>query len=666
MGNPAKDFLVDKGNVSFNPDYVDLTWFLSNPSLSTGRISNKNQLFLWDSATEEAASFNCSFKFSIVPMEGVSPADGLAFFLFDPNVSDTTQASKGGGLGLPATTNNTIAAGVVAVEFDTFRNLQVQDPNDNHIGIDISSVDSAVSANLSFELTESPFVFCWVDYSSSMSLLEVYATNLSSTKPTSPVLSYIINLAQFLPEYVTIGFSAATGALAEYNRIYSWSFNSTSIGISAPAPAPEAPQSALPRPEVPPPVDEKGANVSLIAGLISAGTLVCVVVLGLCLCQKRRRRRRRRSLDDRLPSGIDLSGLPSSSDVGLGPHKFYYRDLSLATNNFGEDCLLGEGGFGSVYKGLLPDNGSEVAVKRISQKSSQGEKEFFAEVSIISRIRHKNLVQLKGWCRDKSNLLLVYEYLSKGSLDRFLFSKASSLILDWSKRYNIVCGLGSALQYLHHGCEKVIVHRDIKASNVMLDANYNAKLGDFGLARQLGEGMEGHTTHAAGTVGYMAPEIYGTGRATTMSDVYSYGMVLLEVVCGRRPVDANVPGKFEGCLLDWVWDLHSKGELREACDGRLQGEFDEEQLDRTLMVGLACLHPDPKERPSMQVALETLQGRVPLPLIPTFKPVAYYGPPPPMSLWSINSSTISTFSHPISTSSSAPDTDMSEKALLRR
>ncbi|MCO5605834.1 hypothetical protein L7F22_060018 [Adiantum nelumboides] len=557
MGNPAKDFLIDKGNVSFNPDYVDLTWFLSNPSLSTGRISNKNQLFLWDSATEEAASFNCSFNI------------------------------QGRRVWLPATTNIAIAAGVVAVEFDTFRNLQF-DPNDNHVGIDISSVDSAVSANLSFELTESPFVFCWVNYSSSMSLLEVYATNLSSTKPTSPVLSYIINLAQFLPEYVTIGFSAATGAAAEYHRIYSWSFNSTLIGISAPAPAPEAPQSALPRPEVPPPVvdlpnnNEKGAKVSLIAGLIIAGTLVCAAVLGFCLCQKRKWRRRRRCLDDRLPSGIDLSGLPSSSDVGLGPHKFYYRDLSLATNNFGEDCLLGEGGFGSVYKG-----------------------------------------------------------------------------------YNIVCGLGSALQYLHHGCEKVIVHRDIKASNVMLDANYNAKLGDFGLARQLGEGMEGHTTHAAGTVGYMASEIYGTGRATTMSDVYSYGMVLLEVVCGRRPVDASLPGKCEGCLLDWVWDLHSKGELREACDGRLQGEFDEEQLVRTLMVGLACLHPDPKERPSMQVALETLQGRGPLPLIPTFKPVAYYGPPPPISLWSINSSTISTSSHPISTSSSAPDTDMSEKALLQ-
>ncbi|MCO5575343.1 hypothetical protein L7F22_029143, partial [Adiantum nelumboides] len=261
------------------------------------------------------------------------------------------------------------------------------------------------------------------------------------------------------------------------------------------------------------------------------------------------------------------------------------------------------------------------------------------------RIRHKNLVQLKGWCRDKSRsqLLLVYEYLPNGSLYRSLF-KTSSLILNWNKRFNIICGLGSAIQYLHQECERVIVHRDIKASNVLLDTNYKVKLGDFGLARQLGEGVEGHTMLPAGTLGYMAPETFRTGRATTMSDVYSYGMVLLEVVCGRHPGDVSLPGEFEGCLLDWVWDLHSEGRLREACDGRLEGEVDEEQMVRTLTVGLACLHPDLNLRPSIQAAPDALEGRGPLLVLPTSNPAVSPGPASLSSTslsWSTSTGTIS-------------------------
>ncbi|KAI5068608.1 hypothetical protein GOP47_0016953 [Adiantum capillus-veneris] len=624
MGADAsiQDYLTYMGNVSFNPDDVELTVKNNAPFQSTGRIYNADQLFLWDSATQEAASFNCSFTLSIVPINvGTPPADGLAFFLLDPKLSDVPDDRKGSGLGLPLD-----FLGFVAVEFDTFLNSGI-DNSDNHIGIDINSVVSANYSNLTFGLPNSSFVYSWVDFSSSKSLLEMYATNLSSTKPTSPVLTYSINLTQFLPEHVLIGFSAGTGGKAAYHRIFSWSFNSTSVG------------------------KEKGSNVSLIAGLSSTGTLVVgMVILVLFLCQKRRRSRRlrRQRTNHPLPSGVHLSnGLPSPSKADLGLQKFDYRYLSMATNNFGDDCLLGRGGSGSVYRGLLPDNGTEVAVKCISQKSTDGEREFFAEVSIISRIRHKNLVQLKGWCRDKSiNLLLVYEYMPNGSLDRSLFNQTSSVILDWSKRYNILCGLGSALQYLHQECERVIVHRDIKASNVMLDANYNAKLGDFGLARQLGEGVDGHTTHLAGTLGYMAPETYrtGRGRATTMSDVYSYGMVLLEV-----------------------------GRLREACDSRLEGDTADggEVAVRTLRVGLACLHPDPKMRPSIQVALDALEGRGALPLIPTLQPVVSYGPlykTSTLSAWSTISSSAAATHDPIdssATSSSAPDsTDMPETALL--
>eukprot|EP00250_Pteridium_aquilinum_P022089 c25298_g1_i1 orf=235-2316(-) len=640
---PIGTNVIRLGNVSIQPDSsVELTYDTNgNPQLNAGQVFNQEPLFLWDSSTKEAASFNCSFQFGIKIVSAVRPADGLTFFLLSSKFTlDDLSNAKGGGLGLFNGSRLPASAGVkiVAVEFDTFKNSF--DPDDNHIGIDVNTdVSAANSSDLNFSLSSSNSVFSWVDYSSSQTLLEVYATNISSTKPSSPLLSYPINLTEFLPEYVYIGFSAATGSDAEFHQLFSWSFNSTTIGPSP-----------------------KGPNKRLIVGLamgIIAGSAI-ILLIGLQM-----RRRRRRRFDQPMPQGIDMSGLPSPSAGGYGPRKFDYKDLSGATKNFSEEYLLGQGGFGPVYKGVLPEDRSEVAVKCISQRSSQGEKEFFAEVTIISRIRHRNLVQLKGWCREKAKLLLVYEFLPKGSLDTHLFSESSSSTLDWSTRYKIVCGLGSALQYLHLDCEKVIVHRDIKPSNVMLDANYNAKLGDFGLARQLGEGLEGHTTLAAGTIGYMAPESYGTARATPESDVFSYGIVLLEVACGRRPVDASLPAQFEGRLLNWVWDLHSQGRLRDASDTRLEGAFDEEELHRTLIVGLACSHPDPKSRPSIRLALEALQGRVPLPIIPISKPVAYYGSPISMNLFSTTSGASSSYSGPpISVSSSPPNTDTDERALL--
>ncbi|MCO5578806.1 hypothetical protein L7F22_032652 [Adiantum nelumboides] len=399
-----------------------------------GRIYNRKQLLLWNSATQQAASFNCSFSFSIVLINDSPPADGMAFFLLDPKLSDVPNERKGSGLGLPLNTHST---GFIAIEFDTYLNSQIH-YRDNHIGIDVNSVVSAKYVNLSFGLINSSFVYSGVDYSSNNSMLEVYATNLSSTKPTSPVLTFSIILTQFLPQSVLIGFSAATGGKAEFHHMHSWSFISTSIAK----------------------LEKASSKVSLIAGLVSAGsTVVGIVFLALFLLPKRRLRQR---LKDLLPSQIPRSALPTPEDADLGPQKFSYRSLNIATNSFGDNCLLGKGGFGSVYRGLLPNAGREVAVKCIS---THGQREFLAELSIISRIRHKNLVQLEGWCRDKSRsqLLLVYEYLPNGSLYRSLFSKTSSSILNWNKRFNIICGLGSAIQYLHQECERVIVHRDIKA-----------------------------------------------------------------------------------------------------------------------------------------------------------------------------------------------------------
>ncbi|KAH7365547.1 hypothetical protein KP509_18G034100 [Ceratopteris richardii] len=630
--------LQQEGNASFNPSYVELTSSASGPQFSAGRLYRRDKLILWDSATDQVISFNCSFSFSIARSSSSElHGDGLTFLLLDPihQKLEDGDASKGGTLGLlnftgPA--NETASTpGFFAVEFDTYQDPY--DPDDNHVGIDINSMVSVVDSNPSFLLASTSNVYCWIDYSSLTTMLDVYVSNTSSTKPETPLLSHSVQMSKILPKQVLIGFSAATGANPEYHRIISWNFSSTdvaAINVSSPAVPSGIPSPTSIPSGIPSPTSSKGTDSNLpglVGGLVSASVLICFLCLVILLLRKRRWRHRR--CHEPFSGDINLSGLPPDSNEAFGIQRYHYRELRDATHNFSEDFLLGEGGSGSVYRGYLPDRG-EVAVKRVTRASKEGAKEFVAEVSIISRIRHRNLVQLKGWCRENNNLLIVNEYLKNGSLDRHLFSSNLSSSLDSRQRYSIVCGLGSGLKYLHEDCEQVIVHRDIKASNVMLDENFNAKLGDFGLARQVKEGSEGHTTVFAGTLGYMAPEAFVTGRATTKSDVYSFGIVLLEVACGRRPIDPSVPLQDDNSLLNWVWDLHSKGALKDACDVRLK-EFDEAQLIRTLIVGLACANPDPNNRPSIHDAVEALNGRTPSPQVPTSKPVMRFVHLPSMS-----------------------------------
>ncbi|KAM1057573.1 hypothetical protein EV2_031727 [Malus domestica] len=310
-------------------------------------------------------------------------------------------------------------------------------------------------------------------------------------------------------------------------------------------------------------------------------------------------------------------------EKGACPRKFSYRELARATNNFGQEETLGEGGFGGVYKGIIPDLESPVAVKRMSRGSKQGLKEYASEVKIISRLRHRNLVQLIGWCHERK-FLLVYEFMPKGSLDSHLFKEQS--LLTWEARYKIAQGLASGLFYLHQEWEQCVLHRDIKSSNVMLDANFNAKLGDFGLARLVDHGQEPQTTALAGTMGYMAPEYVITGKASKESDVYSFGIVALEICCGRKPNDLKF-GSSEVNMVEWVWELYGEEKVIEAADPKLCGYFDEKQMECLMIVGLWCAHPDNNMRPSIQQAIQVLNFEVPLPNLPSKMPVATYFAP---------------------------------------
>ncbi|CAN0917585.1 L-type lectin-domain containing receptor kinase IX.1 [Linum grandiflorum] len=351
--------------------------------------------------------------------------------------------------------------------------------------------------------------------------------------------------------------------------------------------------------------------VALLAGIAIAANLTAYCFLKIWKMKKKEK-----SVEKEMSMTDEFSR-------GAGPRKFAYSDLVSATNNFSVDWKLGEGGFGSVYKGYLRDSFGtlQVAVKRISKGSRQGIKEYITEVMIISRLRHRNLVQLIGWCHDKDELLLVYQFMPNGSLDTHLFGNESCPI-PWPLRYKIVMGLASALLYLHHEWDQCVVHRDIKAANVMLDSNFNVKLGDFGLARLVDHELITKTTKVAGTIGYMSPEYISTGRASKESDVFSFGVVCLEIATGRRVVDYIEPGLEMG-FVEWVWDLYGTGKLYLAIDRRLT-DLDEKEMECLMVVGLWCAHPDCTQRASIRQAIQVLKFEAALPNLPEKKPIPVF------------------------------------------
>jgi serine/threonine protein kinase len=248
-------------------------------------------------------------------------------------------------------------------------------------------------------------------------------------------------------------------------------------------------------------------------------------------------------------------------------------------------------------------------------ESEQGMKEFVAEVATIGRLRHRNLVQLLGYCRLKDQLLLVYDYMPNGSLEKHLYTHdENSPVLNWAQRLQVIKGVASGLLYIHEEWEQVVIHRDVKASNVLLDGEMNARLGDFGLARLHSHDAELlHTTVVAGTFGYIAPELALTGKASPLTDVFAFGAFLLEVVTGRRPVEDTVDGD-RLLLVDWVFEHWRKDQsLIEVVDPRIQGDYDVNELSLTLRVGLLCSHPLPSVRPSMRTVMQYLAGDMPLP-----------------------------------------------------
>ncbi|MED6181035.1 Cysteine-rich receptor-like protein kinase 43 [Stylosanthes scabra] len=277
---------------------------------------------------------------------------------------------------------------------------------------------------------------------------------------------------------------------------------------------------------------------------------------------------------------------------------FSYETLVAATKNFSAFNKLGEGGFGPVYKGKLSD-GREIAVKKLSRTSNQGKKEFMNEAKLLARVQHRNVVNLLGYCAHDREKLLVYEYVPHESLDKLLFKAHKKGELDWKRRLGIITGVAKGLLYLHEDCHHCIIHRDIKASNILLDDKWQPKIADFGMARLFPEDQSQVNTRVAGTNGYMAPEYVMHGQLSAKADVFSYGVLVLELISGQRNSSFNLDVDAQN-LLDWAYKLYKKGRSLEIVDSVLASTVEAEQLVMCIQLGLLCTQGDPKLRPDMR------------------------------------------------------------------
>ncbi|XVE96118.1 hypothetical protein REPUB_Repub02eG0193700 [Reevesia pubescens] len=589
----------EKQLILSNNSYIVLGAIQVTPDVNGGSMENlsgralyKKPFMLWK-GNGTIASFNTTFVLNI--LNQTSPGgEGLAFII--AGNSSLPENSQGQWLGIVnAHSNGSSQARVVALEFDTRKSYD-EDLDGNHIGLNINSIDSIKQVSLtSYGVNISGGVDLRIHVQYDGKNLIVFVGDNKTL-----LLSQPLDLSKYLPQKVFVGFSASTSNDTQLNCVKSWEFSATDIGGDR--------------------------NLLWVWIMIPVVVLALLTVVLFYLCRRRD------------PTDVDLETARGNIEdeitrSNLAPRKFGLKELKQATGNFSPKYKLGKGGFGTVYKGSWRNK--DVAVKRVSKKSHQGKQEFIAEVTTIGNLNHKNLVKLIGWCYERRELLLVYEYMPNGSLDKFIFcdNKASmvELTLNWEQRLIIIQGVAQALDYLHNGCQKKVLHRDIKASNIMLDSEFNARLGDFGLARTIQEKEKTHhsTIEIAGTPGYMAPETFLISRATVETDVYSFGVLVLEVVCGRKPGNQSEQKNYNNSIVNWLWEYYRMGRISDARDSRMDGNFVENEVERVLILGLACCHPNPHYRPSMRTVLQVLSGEADPPEVPQERPSFVWPAIPP-------------------------------------
>ncbi|CAM8890969.1 unnamed protein product [Rhodiola kirilowii] len=358
--------------------------------------------------------------------------------------------------------------------------------------------------------------------------------------------------------------------------------------------------------------------VILVLASVSV-TALLVAFIYYCYISNKVAKRFKSNKGDDYEDRISLPDLRVSVDKGL--QVFTFKQLQSATGGLGKSNVIGHGGFGLVYRGVLND-GRKVAVKLMDQAGKQGEEEFKVEVDLLSRIRSPYLLSLIGYCSDRNHKLLVYEFMANGGLQEHLYpisgSNAVYSKLDWDTRLRIALDAAKGLEYLHEQLSPPVIHRDFKSSNILLDKNFSAKVSDFGLAKLGSEKAGGHvSTRVLGTQGYVAPEYALTGHLTTKSDIYSYGVVLLELLTGRVPVDMKRPPG-EGVLVSWALPrLTDREKVISIMDPVLEGQYSPKEVVQVAAIAAMCVQPEADYRPLMADVVQSL-----VPLVKQQKPVS--------------------------------------------
>ncbi|KAK7366503.1 hypothetical protein VNO80_08494 [Phaseolus coccineus] len=377
----------------------------------------------------------------------------------------------------------------------------------------------------------------------------------------------------------------------------------------APSPSPSPPL-------LPPPTSansQGGGGISagtIVANLVPISVALLLLIVGICFLSRRARKK----------PGSVMEGKNVDDITTVESLQFGFSTIEAATNNFSADNKLGEGGFGEVFKGTLP-SGQEIAVKRLSKSSRQGGEEFKNEVVVVAKLQHRNLVRLLGFCLQGEEKILVYEYVPNKSLDYTLFDREKQSELDWRRRYKIIQGTARGIQYLHEDSRLRIIHRDLKASNILLDSDMNPKISDFGMARIFGvDQTQGNTDRIVGTYGYMAPEYAMHGEFSVKSDVYSFGVLLLEIISGKKNSSFYQTDGVED-LLSYAWLLWKDGTPLELMDPTLRESYDQNKIIRSIHIGLLCVQEDPEYRPTMATIVLMLASNsvtLPTPKRPAF------------------------------------------------
>ncbi|XP_019084583.1 PREDICTED: lectin-domain containing receptor kinase VI.3-like [Camelina sativa] len=577
-----------------NPNVIGTAFYNKPVRLLETNTSSKNTT---------VRSFSTSFVFVIIPSSSSNGGYGFTFTLSPTPNRPGAETEQFLGL-LNKDNDGNLMNHVFAVEFDTVQGFKDGIySSGNHIGLNFNSLKSDFQEPVvyydndgpnrkeDFRLQSGDPIRALLDYDGPSQTLNftVYPAK-SKSRPIKPLISQlpVPKLSQIVQEEMYVGFTAATGRdQSSAHYVMGWSFSS---GGDRPI-ADMLDLSELP-PAPPNTAKKRGYNPQVIA-LIVALSGVTVILLALLFFFSKYKKR--------LQQGEILEDWEINH-----PHRLRYKDLYAATDGFKESRIIGTGGFGTVFRGDVSSSPSnQIAVKKITPNSMQGVREFIAEIESLGRLRHKNLVNLQGWCKHKNDLLLIYDYIPNGSLDSLLYSKPrrSGQVLSWNVRFQIAKGIASGLLYLHEEWEQIVIHRDVKPSNVLIESDMNPRLGDFGLARLYERGSQSNTTVVVGTIGYMAPELARNGKSSSASDVFAFGVLLLEIISGRRPTDS---GTF--FLADWVMELHASDEILRAVDPRLGSGYDDREAKLALVIGLHCCHQRPASRPSMRTVLRYMNG----------------------------------------------------------